>query len=418
VHEVDPGPDLLEAPADELGVVRVVLDEEDPQLRHHPLGSRRHATFLPDARAAVKREASKNEALRPRRRRVDDAPVPAPGRCPMPRTRGFAPAAVACLPLLLAAGAEAASWRVPGHFPTIQAAIDSPQVRDGDTLRVRAGRHAGATVTKALEIRAEGHAVVRSGPVLNALGEAGFLFPGEGKGSGASILGFVFEDVAFPVFSRGADDVTVARNVLHRPVQGVSNWGGSGWEIAHNLVLGLRTACGGGIGMFAGDSRGGAVSGNRIAHNDVRGAVFVPADDCGGYSASAVSLFADFRYGSAGASAVEHNRIAKNRVRLDSTRPELVPASGVALAELTVPDGQAPPERVIRTNAVVFNDLRGVDTPVALTPEDLADENRISRNLTRAPGGRRPLGEDAEADAFPGAANAPAGRGPGPKPIR
>lgn len=336
----------------------------------------------------------------------------------MPRTRALAPAAVACLPLLLAAGAEAASWRVPGHFPTIQAAIDSPRVKDGDTLRVRAGRHAGATVTKALEIRAEGHAVIRSGPVLNTLGEAGFLFPGEGQGSGASILGFVFEGVAFPVFSRGADDVTVARNVLRWPIQGVSNWGGSGWEIAHNLVLGLRTACGGGIGMFAGDYRGGTVSANRIAHNDVRGPVFVPADDCGGYGASAVSLFADFRYGSAGAAAVEHNRIAKNRVRLDSTRPELVPASGVELAELTVPDGTAPAERVIRQNAVVFNDLRGVDTPVELSPEDLADVNRIARNLTRAPGGRRPVGADAGAGVAPDTADTPAGAGPGSKPIR
>jgi hypothetical protein len=291
-------------------------------------------------------------------------------------------------------------------------------VKDGDTLRVRAGRHAGATVTKALEIRAEGHAVIRSGPVLNTLGEAGFLFPGEGQGSGASILGFVFEGVAFPVFSRGADDVTVAHNVLRWPIQGVSNWGGSGWEIAHNLVLGLRTDCGGGIGMFAGDYRGGTVSANRIAHNDVRGPVFVPEDDCGGYGASAVSLFADFRYGAQGAAAVEHNRIAKNRVRLESSRPELVPASGVELAELTVPDGTAPPERVIRRNAVVFNDLRGASTPIELNPEDLADVNRIARNLTRGPGGRRPVGEDAEADAFPGAANAPAGRGPGPKPIR
>ncbi len=338
----------------------------------------------------------------------------------MPRTRGFAPAVACLVPLLLAASAEAASWRIPGHFPTIQAAIDSPRVKDGDTLRVRAGRHAGATVTKALEIRAEGHAVIRSGPVLNSAGEAGFLFPGEGRGSGASILGFVFEGVAFPVFGRRADDVTVAHNVLRWPVQGVSNWGGSGWEIAHNLVLGLRTACGGGIGMFAGDYRGGTVSANRIAHNDVRGPVFVPADDCGGYGASAVALLADFRWGASGAAAIEHNRVAKNRVRLDSIRPELVPASGVELAELVEPGGTAPAERVIRGNTVVFNDLRSVDTPVELSPEDLADVNRVARNLTRAPGGRRPTREDAGADpgVTPDGPDVPAGQGPGPKPIR
>ena len=45
--------------------------------------------------------------------------------------------------LLLAGSAGAADWRVPGHFPTIQAAIDSSRVVDGDTIVVRhPGQHA------------------------------------------------------------------------------------------------------------------------------------------------------------------------------------------------------------------------------------------------------------------------------------
>ena len=113
------------------------------------------------------------------------------------------------------AGARARpSGGCPGDFPTIQAAIDSSLVKDGDVLRVLPGRRTGATVTKAVAIRALGWVTIVDGPVVNTLGKAGFLFPGGGAGSGATVDGFLFEDVAFPVFSRGADDVSVTRNTM------------------------------------------------------------------------------------------------------------------------------------------------------------------------------------------------------------
>ncbi len=84
--------------------------------------------------------------------------------------------------LLLAGSAGAAEWHVPGQFPTIQAAIDSSSVHDGDTITVSSGRHKGATVTKAITIRGL---------------------------SGATITSLHFLGVAFAVFSRGADFVSV-----------------------------------------------------------------------------------------------------------------------------------------------------------------------------------------------------------------
>jgi hypothetical protein len=75
-------------------------------------------------------------------------------------------------------------------------------------------------VTKAVAIRALGWVTIVDGPVVNSLGKAGFLFPGGGAGSGATVEGFLFENVAFPVFSRGADDVSVTRNTMYRPNQG------------------------------------------------------------------------------------------------------------------------------------------------------------------------------------------------------
>ena len=295
---------------------------------------------------------------------------------------------------LLCGSAGAAVWQVPGDFPTLQAAIDSSQVKDRDVLEVRAGRHAGATVSKAVQIRAQGRVAIVDGPVVNALGRAGFLFPGGGAGSGATIEGFRFEGVAFPVFSRGADDVSVTHNTMLAPNQGVTIWAGRGWDVSHNLVSDLRTSCGGGIGILLGDYRGGTVSGNVIAHNQVLGRVWVPGNDCGGYSAPGIVLFADFRWGATGAT-LTGNRVTKNRVLLSSRNPALVPVAGVELSDTR----DLAAELVITDNDVVHNDLRGMDVPVALTPAELGPPvNRIEKNLTGpAPRGhtrtRRLLGD-------------------------
>ena len=284
--------------------------------------------------------------------------------------------------LLLCGSAGAAEWRVPGRFPTIQAAIDSSLVKDGDVLRVLPGRRTGATVTKAVAIQAQGWVTIAGGPVVNSLGKAGFLFPGGGAGSGATVDGFLFVEVAFPVFSRGADDVSVTRNTMYGPNQGVTNWAngtwGKGWDITHNTILGLRTSCGGGIGILIGDYAGGTVTGNVIAHNEVRGRVRVPPSDCGGYSAPGIVLFADWRYPGDTGATIALNRVAKNRVSISSDHPALVPVAGVELSDTRDLAG----ELDITDNAVVYNDLRGMAVPVALTPDELSTVNRIEKNLT------------------------------------
>ena len=289
--------------------------------------------------------------------------------------------ATTALALLIGGSAGATEWRVPGRFPTLQAAIDSSLVKDGDVLRVLPGRRTGATVTKAVVLRALGCVTIVDGPAVNDLGKAGFLFPGGGAGSGATVDGFTFEGVAFPVFSRGANDVSVTHNTMHRPLQGVSNWAngtwGRGWDITHNTILDLRTSCAGGIGILIGDYKGGAVTGNVIAHNEVRGRVRVPSDDCGGYDAPGIVLFADWRYDGDGA-RISGNRVTKNRVSLSSSRPALVPVAGVELSDTR----DVETELDIKRNAVVYNDLRGLAVPVALTPDELSTVNRIEKNLT------------------------------------
>ncbi len=300
--------------------------------------------------------------------------------------------------LLLAGSAGAAVWQVPGQFPTIQAAIDSSTVHDGDVIDVASGRRLGATVTKAVTIRGVGTATIVGGPFVNALGSGGFLFPGGGLGSGATIAGLTFVGVAFPVFSRGADYVTVTDNEMWGPVQGVTNWAngtwGNGWDISRNVITSLRTSCGGGFGILIGDYAGGTVSDNLITGNTVQGAVRVGPDDCGGYNAPGVVLYADFRFvGDLGAT-IRNNRVMKNSIYITSSAPMLVTVSGV---ELT--DTRDDPSLIeLTANAVVYNDLRGMDVPVSLTPEELEPENVIQGNLTgplpdmpRSRQARRPL---------------------------
>ena len=83
----------------------------------------------------------------------------------MTRRRTFTRAGLAAAALAWAATpAPAAQWRVPRDFRTIQAAIDSPRVGDDDVILVGPGRHHGAVVTKAVEIRGNGKAVIVDGP--------------------------------------------------------------------------------------------------------------------------------------------------------------------------------------------------------------------------------------------------------------
>ncbi len=278
-------------------------------------------------------------------------------------------------------------WHVPNDFPTIQEAIDSTKVQDGDTIVVEPGAYAGAEVTKAVTIFGRGGAVINSGP-LPWPGVrpfmAGFLFPGgDDDGSGATITHFQFEDVEFPVFSRGASNVTITHCTMTGSIQGISNWHGDGWRISYNTFNGLATACGGGIGIFIGCCYGGTASNNMVTHNSITGQIAVPGDDCGGYNGSGICLMSDRRWGAAGGELAE-NCILLNRVALSSSNPGLVESVGIELTDMglelnTLDNGTAPD---LTGNSVAFNNLRGMEgEPIALNPEEVSDNNIIFHNM-------------------------------------
>jgi hypothetical protein len=300
--------------------------------------------------------------------------------------------------LAFAGTAGAADWRVPGDFPTIQDAIDSASVVDGDAIVVEAGNRAGATVTKALSIRARGKVQIVDGPAVTPSAKAGFYFPGGGQGSGSSITGFTFTGIPLPVFSRGADDVSVSGNTMSSFLQGVTSWGygswGNRWEISGNTMTSLSTSCGGGIGVLVGDFQGGTVSGNLVTRNLMRGRLRVPDGDCGGYNAPGIVLYADFRGGAAGA-LIQANVVSRNKVAVASptsvvgAQSIVVSVSGVELTDTRGDWAIQPP--VVTDNAVTYNDLRGMALPITSMPDEVASVNTIENNYTSIPGfGDRP----------------------------
>jgi hypothetical protein len=207
----------------------------------------------------------------------------------------------------------------------------------------------------------------------------GFRLFGDSDGTTISHLRFTVDLPIITATNERVDNVTVTQNTLIDPIQGISNWLGSGWEITQNEIVDLRTRCGGGIGILVGEYNGGVVTDNVVSHNKIRGTVQVSPTDCGGYNATGIVIYADYRFGRSGATHIAHNRVVKNDIALTSDTPAVVDVVAVELTEAGDPD---PLTHVIHDNAVGFNDLRGTTLQLALTPSALDNPvNDISRNL-------------------------------------
>jgi hypothetical protein len=286
--------------------------------------------------------------------------------------------ALLVVPSTAMAGKPGNVWHVPGDFATIQDAIDDPDVIDGDTIRVNPGNFAGAEVTKSVSIKGEDHAVIDSGPMHPAGLSQGFrLLAGS---DGATFSHLTFEVDLAIMNSAAVDDVTVTHCHFNNAIQAVSNWRGSSWEISHNTITDLRTRSGGGIGILVADYSGEFVKDNVVSHNKISGTLFVDPNDCGGYNGSGIVLYADFRWGGAGAEEISGNRVVKNKVSLVSDNPDLVDVVAFELTD-SRNDVNVIPYPVIFDNAIGFNDFRGTALQIYLTPQELEDYNSISRNL-------------------------------------
>jgi hypothetical protein len=271
----------------------------------------------------------------------------------------------------------AANWLVPEDFTTIQEAIDSDDVQDGDTITVGAGNHYGAFVEKAVEIKGEDGAVINDGPLHPAGLTMGFRLLAGSDGATISHLGFTV-DLAI-MNGEAVDCVTVQNCTFTNTIQAVSNWSGSEWQINHNVITDLRTRNGGGIGILVADRSGGVVESNVVSHNKISGTLHVWENDGGGYAGSGIVLYADFRWGFPGAEAIKNNVVIKNKVSLASDNPAVVDVVAFELTDTRDDETLGP--LTIFDNSIGFNDFRGTTNQIALTPENLDTVNDISRNL-------------------------------------
>jgi hypothetical protein len=121
------------------------------------------------------------------------------------------------------------------------------------------------------------------------------------------------------------------------------------------------------------------VSDNVVSHNKITGTLHVDPLDGGGYDGSGIVIYADFRWGRAGAEKITKNRVVKNKVSLVSDTPDVVDVHAFELTDTRNDPTIDPP--VILDNAIGFNDFRGTVSQIALTPLELEDINQISRNL-------------------------------------
>lgn len=284
--------------------------------------------------------------------------------------------------------------QVPGDHATIQAAVNDVSC---NKIVVGAGNWSGAEVTRAVQIMGEDGAVIDTGPFSHfnpniiAL-RAGFLFPGGGVGSGSTISGFHFHGAPqqgrwpddgtldFPIFSLGANNVTIERNAMLNSLQAISNWRGSGWIIEHNRIDGLWVLCGGGIGILVGTFDGTAASGNIIAHNTVLADV---SPDCAFYTTPGIALISDTRWGAAGG-PIEGNRVLHNRSRVTGTWEGAPAGVGMEIADggllYDYPwTGDGIPD--VTGNTVAMNDFRGSSLEINFGPSETEDNNTVSRNL-------------------------------------
>ena len=274
------------------------------------------------------------------------------------------------------------TWYVPDNFSTIQEAINSPSVLDGNTIIVGPGNFKGANVTKNVNIKGIGNTVINDGPYYGAFGyKIGFRFTTGSDGSTLSNLSFSTDFGVLSVGYATVKNVTITHCEFINSIAAIHIRNGSGWNIQQNNIIDLRTSlAAGGIGIliWLGDALGGTVQDNVISHNTISGTLHVAPDGGNWYIGCGIALGLENWAGFPGPIVLTKNYVTHNSISLVSDNPSQIDVVALAISD---PRYDISLGASIFDNSIAYNDFRGTINQILLMPEELDDHNYISRNL-------------------------------------
>ena len=260
---------------------------------------------------------------------------------------------------IIPTSASPAEIHVPGDYSTIQYAVGNAS--SGDTIMVAAGTYAGAIVDKNVTISGAsgGASIITSGVPYKAGSSLYTAFRLDAAADGAEIRNFTIncnssEGFYFAVFSRTVDNTIVDSLTVNDAVQGISNWGGSNWEITNNVLNDTEAAGGGGIAIWLGAFPPSypLCSGNLIQSNIITATATAPDYTCPG-----IGIGLDLRYGAyddlTGSEDISGNQILNNNI----TAPGALNGVGIEIGVLGL-EGNA--TKIAATLGLVHdNDVQG-----------------------------------------------------------
>jgi hypothetical protein len=231
------------------------------------------------------------------------------------------------------------------NFATIQEGVTA--VAPGGTIYVAEGTYSGAIIDKHVKVYGQGGgiSVITSGVPYNVGASLTTAFRLDSNADGTEISGFTINNnqpssFYFAVFARGADNVIINSLEVNDTVQGISNWGGSNWHIANNVITDTVAAGGGGIGIYLGArpqnnnyTSSLPVCSNNLVENNIINATATAE----GYSCPGIALTLDTRwdgyYELDGFEDVANNTIRNNTITASGANNGIGIEVGVILGD-------------------------------------------------------------------------------------